>query len=95
VSNQLTANLDGLEALTSVSISKSEYVKPDMLQLVDTYIVMISQQYTFYDRMTKGVETFGHHVYAQYREIKLQSQMFPSHVKGGRVGIAAHTSHNY
>jgi hypothetical protein len=60
-----------MEPLVSESISKSVNVQQEMPQLVDAYMLMISQQNTFYDQMTKGVETLYHNVYAQYTEIIL------------------------
>jgi hypothetical protein len=64
--NRLTADLDAMEALVSESISKSVNVQQEMPQLVDTNMSMVSKQYTFYDQMTKGVETLYHNVYTQY-----------------------------
>jgi hypothetical protein len=60
-----------MEPLVSESISKSVNVQQEMPQLVDAYMLMISQQNTFYNQMTKGVETLCHNVYAQYTEIIL------------------------
>jgi hypothetical protein len=80
--NRLTADLDGMEAVVSESISKLINVQQEMPQLVDAYMSMVSKQNTFYNQMTKGVETLCHNVYAQYTEIILQSQVFASNVKG-------------
>jgi len=66
-----------------------------MPQLVDAYMSMISKQNTFYDQMTKGVETLCHTVYPQYTEIILQSQIFASIVKGGMAVIRAKASQEY
>jgi hypothetical protein len=93
--NRLTADRDGMEALVSESISKSVNVQQEMPQLVDAYMSMVSKQNTFYDQMTKGVETLCHNVYAQYTEIVLQSQVFASNVKGGMAEIAAKASQDY
>jgi len=69
--NQLTAVLDWMEALISESISESVNVQQEMPQLVDAYMSMVSIQNTFYNQMTKDVETLCHNVYAQYTEIIL------------------------
>jgi len=60
--NRLTADLDGMEALVSESISKSVNIQQEMPQLVDAYMSMISKQNTFYDQMNRGVETLCHDV---------------------------------
>ena len=93
--NRLTADLDGIQALISESISKSVDVQQDMPQLVDAHMSMISKHNTFYHQMTKGVETLCHNVYAQYTEIILQSQIFASNVKGGMAVITAKASQDY
>jgi hypothetical protein len=90
--NRLTADLDGMEALISESISKSVNVPQEMPLLVDAYMSMVSKQNTFYDQMTKGVETLCHIVYAQYKEIILQSHVFASNVKPGMAVNAAKAS---
>jgi len=46
--NGSTADLDGMEALVSESISKSVNVQQEMPQLVDAYMSMISKQNTLY-----------------------------------------------
>jgi len=93
--NRLTADLDGMEAPVSESISKSINVPQEIPQVVDAYISMVSKQNTFYDQMTKRVETMCQDVYAQYTEIILQSQVFVSNVKGGMPVIAAKASQEY
>jgi len=93
--NRLTADWDGMAALVSESISKSVNVQQEMRQLVDAYMLMVSKQNTFYDQMTKGVETLRHNVYAQYTQIILQSQVFASNVQGGMAVIAAEASQDY
>jgi len=93
--NRSTADLDGMEALVSESISKSVHVQQEMPLLVDDYMSMISKQHTIYDQMMKGVETLCRNVYAQYTDIILQSQIFASNVKGGMPVIAAKVSQDY
>ena len=66
-----------------------------MGQLVDAYMLMISKQNTFYDQMTRGVETLCHNVYAPCRDIILQSQTFAANVKGEMPVIAANTFQDY
>jgi hypothetical protein len=85
--NQLTADLDGMEALVFESISMAVNVQHEIPQLVDVSMSMVSKQNTFYDQMTKGVETLCHNVHAQYTEIILQSQVFASNVKGGMAEL--------
>jgi hypothetical protein len=84
-----------MEALVSESISKSVNVPQEMPLLVDAYMSMVSKQNTFYDQMTKGVETLYHNVYAQHTEIILQSQVFASNGKGGMAVIAAKAFQDY
>ena len=93
--NRLTAHLDGMEALISESILNSVNVQHEMPQLVDAYMSMISKRNTFYNQMTKGVETLCHNVFAQYTEIILQSQIFASNLKGGMAVITAKASQDY
>ena len=93
--NWLTADLDGMEALVSESISKSINVQQEMPLLVDAYMSMVSKQNTFYDQMTKGVETLCHNVYAQYEEIILKSQVCASNVREGMAVIEAKASQDY
>jgi len=62
---------------------------------VDAYMSMISKQNTFYNQPTKRVEILCHNVYAQYRVIILQSQIFAPNVKGGMAVIAAKASQDY
>jgi hypothetical protein len=76
-----------MEALISEWISKTVNVHQEMPQLVDAYMSMVSKQNTFYDQMTKGVETLCHNVHAKYTEIILQSQVFASNVKGGMAEL--------
>jgi len=93
--NWLTADLDGIEALVSESISESVNVQQEMPQLVDANMSMISKQNTFYDQMTKGVEILYHNVYAPYTEITLWFQIFVANVRG-EMGIrAAKSSQDY
>jgi hypothetical protein len=56
--------MDGMKAVVSESISKLVNVQQEMPQLVDAYMSMISKQNTFYNQLTKGVETFCHYVSA-------------------------------
>jgi hypothetical protein len=60
--NQLTADLVEINILVSESIVKLVNVQQAMLHLVDGYMLMMSKQNTFYDSITKGVETFYHTV---------------------------------
>jgi len=53
-----------MDALISESITKSVNVQQEMPQLVDAYMSMVSKQNTFYNPMTKGVETLCRNVYA-------------------------------
>jgi hypothetical protein len=84
-----------MEALISEWISKTVNIQQEIPQLVDAYMSIVSKQNTFYNQMTKGVDTLCHNVYAQYTEIILQSQVFASNVKGGMAVIVAKASQDY
>jgi len=57
--NSVTADLDGIEALTLESILKSVNAQQEMPQLIDTYLSMVRKQNTFYDLQTKGSVSNG------------------------------------
>jgi hypothetical protein len=93
--NRSFADLDGIEALVSESVSQVVNVQQAMRQLVDASMLMVSKQNTIYDQMTMGVQTFCHNVYAQYTEIILHSQVIASNVMGGMAVFAAKAPQDY
>jgi len=92
--NWLTADMNGMKALVSESISKSVNVQHPVPQLVDAYILMISKQNASYDHMNKVFETLWHNVYARHTANIVQFKVFTVNVTRGMAVSAAKVLHN-